>query len=35
MESDIQMLDASIEQQFALIEDAIRAQQALPDTHNP
>jgi flagellar assembly protein FliH len=31
MESDIQLLDASIDQQFALIADAIRAQQSLPD----
>jgi flagellar assembly protein FliH len=29
MESDIQVLDASLEQQFALIEDAIRTQQIL------
>jgi len=31
MESDIQLLDASIEQQFALIAGAIRAQQSHPD----
>ena len=35
MENDIQLLDASIERQFALVDDAIRAQQSLPDTDNP
>jgi flagellar assembly protein FliH len=35
METDIQLLDASIEQQFTLIENAIRTEQSLPDSNSP
>jgi flagellar assembly protein FliH len=35
MESDIQLLDASIEQRFTLVENAIRTQQSLPDSSQP
>ncbi len=35
LENDIQLLDASIEQQFALVENAIRTQQTGSDTSTP